>query len=529
VGRRSGAPRMSAHGRSRQFDREMNAPEPAPVSARRRVAWLAAGAALAVLAGWLPGELPAPARATAATAVFTAWCWLTGCVPIAVASLLPALLLPATGAMAASEVAPSYFHDILMLFLGGFVLAIALERYGVHRRFALAAVAGLGGNPRRLVLGFMAVACVLSMFISNTSTALLMLPVAVAVLEDCPAEHARALGRPLLLGLAYSCSIGGVATPIGTAPNASLIAQLANRFPEAPEIAFGTWFLGAAPFSLAFLLVSWFVLVRVDSRLPKGTVFEIEEIRARRRGLGRRSKEQNRVIAVFAVVALLWMTRRGARFGDAFSVPGWSALLPNTLAATISDSTVALFGMLLLFVLPSRETRSGALLDWADCRRIPWEVLLLLGGGFALARAFEVSGLSAEIGAQLKDTVASLPTLAAVGLTVLVVTFLTELTSNTATINVLLPLFFSASVAAGLHPLLLALPATLAVSCAFMLPVATPPNAILFSSGRLTIAEMARAGFLLNLVTVVFATLFALYWTAPVWGFDLSTSPAWAK
>jgi len=488
------------------------------------------GALLAAIVPWVPGVsgLGPEARAVAAVAFLTAWCWMTDALPLPIASLLPALLLPATGAIPARQIAPWYFHDILLLFLGGFILAIALEKYGLHRRFALRALTIFGAGPRRVVLGFMLVAGVLSMFVSNTSTALLMLPVALAVLDRCAEADRKLLTRPLLLGIAYSCSIGGVATPIGTAPNSVLLGQLRDRFPEAPTIGFGTWFLGALPMVLTFLLCAWFVLVRVAHRLPSRSALSIDEVHAERRGAGRRDREQNRVLAIFGMVALLWMTRSGADFGWV-DIPGWQNLLPDRVSHTLSDSTVALFGVVLLFLLPGRARETGALLSWEDCRRIPWGILLLLGGGFALAKSFEQSGLSHAVGEALSGSLHALPPFAMMLVVVLVVTFMTEITSNTATINVLLPLMFSASVAAGIHPLLLALPASLAVSCAFMLPVATPPNAIVFSSGRLRVGEMARAGLLLNLCTVALVTLFTWFWIAPRWGFDLSSFPSWAE
>ena len=490
---------------------------------------LLTGAGLALLLVRLDALAPLPsgARAAAGVAFFTAWCWRTASLPLPVASLLPAMLLPATGALPAKQVAPFYFKDILLLFLGGFILALALERYQLHRRFALRALRLFGTRPRWVVFGFMAVAALLSMFVSNTSTALLMLPVAVAVIDACRPEDSRRLGPPLLLGIAYACSIGGTATPIGTAPNSVLLGLLGERFPDAPEIAFGTWFLGAVPFALSFLLVAWLVLTRVVSRLPQGTVPELDELRDRGAELGPRSRAQSRVLAVFVVVATLWMTRQGADFG-AFAIPGWQLLLPAGVSATISDSTVALFGVVLLFSLPGEGERK-TLLEWQDCAALPWGVLLLLGGGFALAESCDATGLSTAIGESLSGTVGVLPPALMVAVLVLAVTFLTEVTSNTATISLLLPLSFSACVSAEVSPMLLAVPATFAVSCAFMLPVATPPNAILFGSGRITIGQMARAGFLLNLLTAVFVTLFTFLWIAPRWGLDLSRFPDWAR
>ncbi len=508
-------------------------PSSAAILPRPALRWrFLAGAALALLLCFLPGvaDLPDEARATTGVAALTAWCWLTGALPLPIASLLPAFLLPATGAAAAKEVAPAYFQDIILLFLGGFILALSLERYALHRRFALRALRTFGSRPRRVVFGFMATSAVLSMFISNTSTALLMLPVAMAVLHACPEEESSRLGPPLLLGIAYACSLGGIGTPVGTAPNAVLIGQFADRFPKAPELAFGTWVIGALPFVAVFLLLVWWTLTRVTWKLPDRPLPALEAYAAHgeERGDGGRLRvSQRRVLWIFALVALLWMSRKGVDFGD-FGIPGWSDFLPSAIAARISDSTVALLGVVLLFLVPG-EGKGGALLDWEDCMTIPWGILLLLGGGFALAKACDSSGLSAAIGELLGHSVDALSPVATVALIAFVVSLLTNITSNTATISLLLPLLFSAAVAARVHPMLLAIPATFAVSCAFMLPVGTPPNAILFSSGEITIPQMVRAGLLLNLIVTVLVTAFTFLWIAPKWGFDLSTFPAWAQ
>ncbi|PCJ51556.1 MAG: hypothetical protein COA70_14050 [Planctomycetota bacterium] len=497
---------------------------------RRPLQRLLPGVAIALVVPWLPwvSDLPYEARATAGIAFFTAYCWIREALPLPIASLMPALLFPALGVVDAREVAPWYFKDILLLFLGGFILALALERYGLHHRFALRSLRIFGTKPRRVVLGFMLVGGFMSMFISNTSTALLMLPVAISLLQQCTAEEQKLLNAPLLLGIAYSCSIGGVATPIGTAPNSVLLGMYAERFPEAPEISFGTWFFGAFPFVIVFLFVAWFCLCRVTGKLGSKRTPSLDRFIEERAGQAKRTPEQNRVLGVFAMVAILWMTRQGIDFGSV-AIPGWASFLPAHVAATLKDSTVALVGVLLLFSIPGRAKQTGALMDWEDCKNIPWGILLLLGGGFALAKGFEVSGLSAAVGDAMGSSLQVLPLWGTVFCVAIAVTFLTEITSNTATINILLPVLFSASVAAGLHPMALAIPLTFAVSCAFMMPVSTPPNAILFSSGRLKMGEMAKAGLVLNLCTAVLVTLFCIYWVAPQWGFDLGTSPSWAQ
>ena len=482
------------------------------------VAWgatLAPG--LATLA-WEP-------KAAAGVAILTFWCWITGALPLPVASLLPALCLPLLGVASAGTVASWYFHDILLLLLGGFVLALALQKEDLHRRFAFRILRTLGARPRRLVLGFMAVAAFLSMFLSNTATALLLLPVALAILDRMEKEEQAKLAVPLLLGLAYACSIGGTATPVGTAPNAVLLGQIQAHFPQAPAISFGQWFVGALPFVGFFVVLVWWVLTRWMGSVPAEPSPSLSRMMEEITSLPRRTRNQNRVLVVFLGVVFLWLTRRELDLGI-FTLPGWGNLLPPAVALGITDSTVALFGMVILFLLPRSE--GGVMLEWRDCRELPWGVLLLMGGGFAIAHSMDETGLSRVVGDALAGPLQVLPPVAMVALTVLGVTFLTEMTSNTATVNVLLPLLFSSSVAAGIHPLLLALPATFAASCAFMLPAATPPNAILFSSGRLKMAEMVKAGLVLNLLSCIVVTLFVLAWTAPRWGLDLFTFPSWA-
>lgn len=510
---------------------DMGDPHPAAGSAAERnsLAWLAAGAALSAAVAFVPAvaALPLAARATAAVTALTGWCWISGALPMGVASLLPAFLLPCAGVASAADVAASYFRDILLLFLGGFLLALALERHGLHERFALGALRLFGARPRRLILGFMVAAAALSLFVNNTSTALLMLPVAQALLSAAAPAAAAPVARPLLLGLAYSCSIGGVGTPIGTAPNQIFLGQLRERFPAAPEVSFGLWVLGMLPYAAVFLLCAWLVLTRILARLPQAPLLPEEELAARWRALGPRRPAQNRVLALFGAVVGLWMTRLPVHVGSA-RFPGWSDLLPQAVASSVTDATVALAGAILLFVVPAAGS-GRALLGPEDFRRVPWEVLLLMGGGFALAHAFEASGLDRAVGEALQEALAGRSPLVAVAVTTAVVTMLTEITSNTATITLLLPLLFSGAVGAGMDPLLLAVPATVAVSNAFMLPAGTPPNAIVFATGRLRIAEMASAGLLLNALTVVLVTAFTLLWIAPLWGVELRGFPAWAR
>lgn len=504
----------------------MSAPDPQPRSPLLR---LLGGAAAAVAVQFLPGvrDLEPLARRTASVTVFTAWCWITEAVPLAVGALLPAILLPAAGVATARQVAPWYFDDILFLFLGGFLLSIALERTRLHERLAWRAVALFGSRPRRLVLGLMAATATLSLFVNNTSSTLVMLPVGLALLSRCEEEERKQLGAPLLLGIAYAATIGGIATPIGTAPNILFLGMFQERFPDAPVPGFGTWMLAVLPLSIVFLLLCWQLLVRVAGRPGAASSPALARYAEEAARLPPRSSEQNRVLAVFSLVVAAWLTREPADLGFV-RLPGWKEALPDGIAAAVSDATVALAGAVLLFILPCGRQNPRRLLIWADCRNLPWGVLLLIGGGLALAKSFDQSGLSAAVAGGLAGALDVLPLPLIVLLVSASVTLLTEIASNTATINVLLPLLFGAAVAAGLHPLLVAIPAVLSVSYGFALPVGTPPNAIVFATGQIRMGQMLRVGLLLNVLAILLVSFFTLFWTGPRLGFDLRSSPEWA-
>lgn len=504
----------------------MSAPDPQDRSPWPR---LLVGAALALAVPFLPGVrgLEPAAGRTAAVTVFTAWCWITECLPLAVGALLPAVLLPAAGVASAKDVAPWYFDDILFLFLAGFVLSLALERTRLHERLAWRAVALFGARPRRLVLGMMAATAALSMFVNNTSSTLVMLPVAIALLARCEADERERLGAPLMLGIAYAATIGGIATPIGTAPNILFLSMFAQRFPAAPAPGFGAWVVAVLPLAALFLVLCWLVMVRVVAR-PGAEASPALAAYAREAAvLPPRTPEQTRVLAIFSLVALAWMTRAPADLGFA-TVPGWSSLLPSAAAAKVSDATVALAGMILLFLIPRGGGSRRRLMSWEECRALPWGVLLLIGGGLALAKAFERSGLSAAVASGLAGALADRPSVLVVLMVSATLTLLTEIASNTATIAVLLPLLFSSAVAAGIHPMLVALPAVLSVSYGFALPVGTPPNAIVFATGRIRMRQMVRAGLLLDVIAILLVTAFVLLWVGPRLGYELGTPPSWA-
>ena len=499
---------------------------------RTRLAGLAIGPLLALIVLLLPtpAALPVEAhRLIAVTALIACW-WVTEALPIPVTSLLPIVLFPVLGILGGKETASQYAADPIFLFLGGFLIAIAIEKCGLHRTIAVAIIRMMGTRPSFAVLGFMVAAAALSMWISNTATALMMLPIALAVGRSLEAnlasDHDRAnLSVSLLLGVAYGCSIGGVATPVGTPPNVVFLGLYGKLFPQAPEITFSQWMITFLPLSVLCLPIAWLVLTQLlypARRGPATGSNEAEELPRQRRRL---LLDKAAVGAVFFTTAMLWMTRKDITIGG-LTLPGWSNLLGDA-RDLVTDGTVAIAMAALLFVLPSQRSSSRALMVWRDAVRVPWGILLLFGSGFAIAHAFKGTGLSEYVGGLLTH-LHGLPVVVLLLVVALGVTHLTELTSNTATTTILVPIAAATAIPLGVHPLLLMLPVTLAASCAFMLPVATPPNAIVFGSGKVRIGQMVRAGLILNLATAVILVA-VIYWLAPTFlGFDPGTVPAWA-
>jgi len=477
-----------------------------------------------------------------AVAVLMATWWVTEAIPIPATALLPIVLFPLTGIMKGAAVAREYMSWLILLFLGGFLIAIAVERWNLHRRIALHILSIIGGQPHRLVLGFMLATAFLSMWLSNTATTMMMMPMAISLVvlyEDLNQKQqqsglavdplARNFPLVLMLGLAQSASIGGLATLIGTPPNGVLITQFEQIFPDAPAISFAQWMAFAAPFSFLFLIVAWLLLSRVIYPLPASSPFSGKAfIRKELEALGPLTPEERRVAFVFAGVALLWMTRKSIAIGGSFTLPGWSSLFTEEsgIGALIDDGTVSIAMALLLFLMPASKEKGGRLMDWQSTRAVPWGILLLFGGGLALAKGFEVSGLSAWIGGRF-EVLAEAPPAGLVASVVAIVAALTELTSNTATASMSLPIMASLARAIGAHPLLLMIPAALAASCAFVLPVSTPPNAIVYGSGRVPIVKMIKAGLVMEVVALVMITI--LVFTLGSVVFDLGGPfPEWA-
>lgn len=480
-------------------------------------------------------------RAVAASTALVATLWITVALPVGVTAMLPLVLFPTLGVMSAGEVAPSYMNDLVLLFLGAFVVALGLERWGVHERLALGVIVRLGSSPRRLVLGFMLAPALLSMWINNTATALLMLPIAAAVIErvgrGLDEAEQGAFARALLLGIAYSCSVGGMGTPVGTAPNVQFLLAYQESFPDAPAISFTLWMLAWVPLVLLFVPLGWLLMTRVVQRLParSGDPEAEQLLREEYRSLGPMTAPQLRMSLVFAATALLWVTRADLQLGT-LRIPGWSRLLLGPEAADpafyranvsyVSDSTVAVAMAIATFLIPARK--GEMLMDWRTASRLPWDVLLLLGGGLCIARGFKASGLDIALGEQLAVLFEGNSEWVVVAGTALFVCVLTEVTSNTATAAVLLPVLGAAAVHAGISPLLVMAPATIAASAAFMLPVATPPNAVVFSSRRVPVPVMARTGLWFNFLLVALITVVFQLWVRRVWGIEAEL-PAWAR
>jgi solute carrier family 13 (sodium-dependent dicarboxylate transporter), member 2/3/5 len=439
------------------------------------------GLVLAVVAGVAChlGGLDPDVCWTAAVTVLCATWWVFEPISIAATSLVPFAVLPLVGVLDAKKVASAYGHPLILLLLGGFLLSLAMERSGAHRRLAVGMLRLVGtGSDRRVVGGFMLATAALSMWISNTATVLMMLPIAMALLDGDEGGRQRPLALPLLLGLAWAASIGGFGTPVGTPPN--IIFMGVYKEVVGREIGFLEWMRIGVPAVLLMLPLAWWVLTR---RLTSKTPLALPKP-------GPWRPAELRVLLVFLVVALLWVLRT-APYG------GWAGL---TGIEGADDGTVALLGACALFLLPNGA--GGRLLDWETANRLPWGLLILFGGGIAIAAAFESSGLSVTLGAFLADDlgIASWPPFLMMLGVCLVVTFLTEVTSNTATTTLLMPVLAAAGVGAGIDPALLMIPATLAASCAFMLPVATAPNAIVYGTGLVSTEQMARHGLWLNLV-----------------------------
>ena len=471
-----------------------------------------------------------PASRLAAVALLMAIWWVTDAIPLFATAMLPLVLYPLLGIMSGHDTAPIYFNSTIVLFLGGFMIALTMEKWNLHRRIALNIIHAVGGGPARIVLGFMIAAAFLSMWISNTATAVMMVPIGLAIILQIEGEfgrdEARHLSVGLMLGIAYGATVGGLTTLVGTPPNLSFVRIFQILFPDAPPIAFGHWIVMAFPVGAIMLVAAWLMITKVFHRVPASVNVDQQVVKVERGRLGGIAFEERAVMGVFVTTALLWVFRVDLELGF-LTIPGWSRVLPDP--GMIDDGTIAITLASVLFFIPARNRESGAtrVMGPDVIPRLPWNIVLLFGGGFALAAGFQDTGLAQLIGNQF-EVLGNLPVFLLILIVCVALTFLTEFTSNTATTEMILPILASVAVVTGTHPLVLMIPATLSASCAFMMPVATPPNAIVFGSDRITVGEMARTGILLNLIGVLVIATIVFTVGLTVFDIDPSVVPEWA-
>lgn len=452
---------------------------------------------------------------TAAVGVLMAVWWITEALPIPATALIPIMLFPVLGILAIGETTSPYANPLIFLFMGGFAIAIAMERWNLHSRIALGIIRRVGVKPSSIIIGFIIAAAFLSMWVSNTATALMMLPIAVSVLNlvERNLEETQKINFQvvLLLSIAYACNIGGMATIIGTPPNALLVGFLSENY--GMEISFLQWMAVGVPIVLISLPVMYLILSKVIfpislKEIPGGRSFIESQVRE----LGPVSGAEKKVAAVFVITAILWITR-----------PLLTGLVPG-----LTDAGIAIGAAVVLFLIPVDLRRGLFVLGWSDLQKLPWGILILFGGGLSLASGITQTGLAEWIGTGVGG-LQSWPLILLLGTVVLTVVFLTEVTSNTATAAAFLPILASVAIGIGQNPLLFIIPAALAASCAFMLPVATPPNAIVFGSGRITMPEMSRAGLWLNVIFIILLTTAAFTFISWVFGIETGVLPPWVS
>jgi len=510
-----------------------------------RARWLWFAIAIGVLCWWLGGRLPfdADARPAAAAAVLgvtalTITCWLTMALPIGAASLLPVALLPLFGAVPMETIVRGYGHPILWLFGGGFVLAQAIERWGLHRRLALRVVGIVGPHPRRIVLGVFLCATGISLWISNTSVALMLLPIGWAIVDRTIAggqlspAAARNFGAAVMLAIAYGASIGGMGTPIGTAPNALFFINYQSLVQQgAPPVTFLQWMIAFVPYVLVLTVVFSVLLTAVVLPLPRGRLAGGDAMLHEAKTLGPMTVPERRVACLFAAAVVLWVTRADARLAEDFVLRGWAHWLLGARSEFVPDGVVAVVVAIAAFVIPAGGGAGAGkrIMDWETARKLPFDILFLLGGSMALADAFEPTGLSRSFGALLAPLVGHVHPLLLITVLTTAILLLSEVASNTAIAALFLPILKQGAIAAHLDPRLLLLPATLAASCGFMLPIATPPNTIVFASGHISIGQMLRAGLVLDVLAIGLLVLVFWFWALPCLGVDPDVAPPWLR
>jgi sodium-dependent dicarboxylate transporter 2/3/5 len=456
------------------------------------------------------------ANAILASTLWIATWWITEAIPIAVTSLLPIILFPLSGGLSISETSSSFGHRYIFLYLGGFILALAIEKWNLHRRIALKIISLIGTNVRKIILGFMVATSFLSMWISNTATAVMMLPIGIAIvkqmsnLKSTDKKENIIFGKSLMLSIAFSASIGGIATLIGTPPNlvfAGILQEIYNV-----EISFLKWFIFGLPISILLIIISWLYLTRIAFNFKQKEFKEGEiEIKNELNKLGKISYEEKVVLSVFILTGMAWISR---------------SFLLNIFIPSLDDTIIALICGVSLFLLKTKNKNGfkERIMNWEDAVKLPWGVLLLFGGGLAIAEGFQSSGLANWIADNLTK-LNGFSLIIILMVVIAAVNFLTEITSNLATIAMLLPILAPTAIILDVHPFILMVAATLSASCAFMLPVATPPNAVVFGSNYLKISDMVRVGILMNLISIIIILIMVYYILPIVWNFNPFENP----
>ncbi len=468
----------------------------------------------AILVGPPEGMSPEASKALGVALLMAVW-WVTECIPIYATAFVPIALFPLLGILDAGTTTANYGHNYVLMLLGGFFLAKSIETSGLHKRVALFIIKKLGTSRRRIMLSFMIATAFLSFWIANVAVALLMLPIAIAIIdkEEGNKESNPKFGVALMLSIAYAASIGGAGSLIGTPPNMVFAGVVAKTFPDLPEIDFLEWMKIGIPVVLIMLPVIWVYLMkyfRISGDFAGSKEVIDEEIRS----IGKLGKREKRVLGVFIFTAVGWIFRRDIELND-FVIHGWSTWL--NVSDQVHDSTVAIISALLLFSIPAGDKKSGSktLLDWKSASTVPWGVVMIVGGGYAIADSFNHTGLAVFIGSKLSVISNYAPILILLVVITLMI-FITEINSNTATANIFLPVLAAMAVAVQMNPLLLMIPATFACSFSFMLPSGTGTNAVIFGSNRITISEMAKCGLGLNLIGVVILTMMMYIYILPV-------------
>lgn len=463
---------------------------------------------------------------TLAVAALMAVWWITQAIPISITSLIPVGLFPLLGIMNGKAVSSTYFNHVIFLFIGGFLVALAMEKWNLHKRIALKLMILMGNKPGHILFGFMLATAFLSMWMSNTATSMMMIPIVLSVIHGLKFKNKKQqrFKIALLLGIAYSASIGGIATLVGTPPNLSFTRIFNIIFPQAPEINFVSWFIFALPLTIVLFIIIFYWLKYLynpgnDWETGSRSIFITEY-----RKLGKASFEEKSVFIIFVSMASLWITHSGFTFGS-LDIPGWRQLFPSP--EYINDGTIAILLASILFIIPSKKKKGERVLTADIIGKLPWRIVLLFGGGFALASGFSESGLSIWFGEQLSWTSQYHPLIVVFSITLLM-SFLTELTSNTATTEMILPILAGLAVSIQVNPLLFMLPATLAASLAFMLPVATPPNAIIFGTQMIEIKDMIRTGLLINIISVIIVSLWVYFFGDFIFNTNMLEFPMWA-